>query len=375
MLLALLAACGQTLQPPPDSIPPTTGIESVTQTPLLTAPIAPTATSASLTPTPTASLTLLVSNSAANYVSFVDLEQGVIGRVTVGAAPWGIALAPNDRAYVSTAEGVAIIDVGQRQRLALVPYQNDIGEMQYGEYRPGGMGLASAPDGSRIYVGVYLPGGLSQLEVLDTQTLEIIASVPIGIRPFEVLITGDGNEALAVDHDSYTITAVNLATLAARTLEVAPLGRGVFDKPHYAARGSDGRLWLPYQGKTLIRLNVASGQYVAHPLTADTHQHGVALTPDEHYVLIVGTGAAGDVTLGPSLTLFDTLSNTDEVLPLDRPHEKIAISPDGRLAFLTGGYLLAGGWDGLTIFDIQSRTFTELPVPDRPQDIVILSPK
>lgn len=375
MLLAFLAACGQTLQPPPNSVPPTTGIESVTQTPLLTAPIAPTATSASLTPAPAASLTLLVSNSAANYVSFVDLEQGVIDQVTVGEAPWGIALGPNDRAYVSTAEGVAVVDVGQRQRLALVPYWNDTGEVQYGEYRPGGMGLASAPDGSRIYVGVYLPSGLSQLEVLDAQTLEIIASVPIGIRPFEVLITGDGNEILTVDHDSYTITAVNPATLTARTLEVAPLGRGAFDKPHYATRGSDGRLWLPYQGKTLIRLDVASGQYVAQSLTADTHQHGVALTPDERYLLIVGTGAAGGAMLGPSLTLFDTLSNTDEVLPLDRPHEKITISPDGRLAFLTGGYLLAGGWDGLTIFDIQSRTFTELPVPDRPQDIVILSPK
>jgi hypothetical protein len=50
----------------------------------------------------------------------------------------------------------------------------------------------------------------------------------------------------------------------------------------------------------------------------------------------------------------------------------VAVSPDGRWAYLTGGYLL-GGWDGLTIVDLQARTTRELPVPDRPQDIAVLA--
>ena len=134
------------------------------------------------------------------------------------------------------------------------------------------------------------------------------------------------------------------------------LGRGVFDKPHYAALAADGHLWLPVQGQVLVRLDPASGQTETFPLTANTHQHGVALTPDGRYLLIVGTGAAGGASAGTSLTIFDTETLAEEILPLDRPHEDIIISPDGQTAFLTGGYLLAGGWEGLTAVDLRQRT-------------------
>ena len=51
----------------------------------------------------------------------------------------------------------------------------------------------------------------------------------------------------------------------------------------------------------------------------------------------------------------------------------VAVGPDGRYAYLTGGYTFAGGgWDGLTIVDLDRLTTRELPVPDRPLDIAIL---
>src|SRR5215217_4041390 len=98
--------------------------------------------------------TLLVTNSAARHVSFVDPAKGVISQIEVGAAPWGIALAPSNRAYISTAEGVAVVDTLGRKLLALIPYRARIGTPQFGEYRPGGMGIAASPDGKRVYVGV-----------------------------------------------------------------------------------------------------------------------------------------------------------------------------------------------------------------------------
>jgi hypothetical protein len=159
-----------------------------------------------------------------------------------------------------------------------------------------------------------------------------------------------------------------------RSLKVTPLGNNSFDKPHYAViRASDGHLLLPVQGRVLVDLDPVSGRYTTTPLKAETHQHGLALTPDGQKLLIVGTGPAGEVNGGPGLDILDLASNKEENLPLDQPHENVAISPDGRWAYLTGGYSFAnGGWDGLTIVDLLNRTTRKLAVPDRPLDIALV---
>lgn len=327
---------------------------------------------ATATPDPATHL-LAVTNSQGGHISLVDPNQGVIAQIEAGAAPWGLVQVGN-RLYAATAEGVAVIDLAQRERLALVPYQAGPGPPQYGEYRPGGMGIAASPDGRQVYVGVYLPGQASQLEIFDTKTQTMTGSVAIGIRPFDVLVSADGRQVYSIDHDSYSVTVVDLTTLVARSLGAAPLGRGAFDKPHYAALAADGHLWLPFQGQALVKLDPASGRLDTFSLTANTHQHGTALTPDGRYLLIVGTGAAGGASLGPSLTVFDTQTNMEEIIPLARPHEDIAISPDGTYAYLTGGYLLTGGWEGLTVVDLQQRTAGELVVAGYPLDVLVLKP-
>ncbi len=317
---------------------------------------------------------LVVSESRGDGVALVDPERGVMARIQAGAAPWGLARV-GSLLYVATAEGVAVIHLGSQERMALVPYLADVGPPRFGEYRPGGMGIAPGPDGRQIYVGVYLQGQPSRLEILDTERLAMVGSVAIGVRPFDLLVRPDGQEVYAIDHDSFSVTVVDPTTQTARTLEAAPLGRGAFDKPHYAALAPDGRLWLPYQGRLLMRLEPASGQFETFPLAGDTHQHGVALAPDGRTLLVVGTGPAGGARSGPSLTLFDIRTFQEEVLPLDRPHEDLALSPDGRFAYLTGGYSLAGGWEGVTAFDRQERTFREVAVAGYPLGILVLPPE
>jgi DNA-binding beta-propeller fold protein YncE len=316
---------------------------------------------------------LLVTNASGRHVSIVDPTAGVVERIEVGAAPWGLALSPAGRGYVSTAEGLGVLDLGGRQLLALVPYQAQarVGAPSTGEFRAGGMGIAVAPDGRRVYVGVYVPGGPSQLELFDAERGAWLGAVEVGVRPFDVLVSRDGREAYSVDHDSYSVTVVDDRTLRARTLAAAPFGRGAYDKPHYAALGADGRLLLPVQGRGLLALDPTTGASELLPLTADTHQHGVALGPDRKTLLIVGTGPAGGARGRPSLTRYDLTDRTDSVLPLARPHERVVTSPDGRWAYLSGGYTL-GGWDGLTVVDLAGRTTEEVPVPDQPLDVALL---
>ena len=108
-------------------------------------------------------------------------------------------------------------------------------------------------------------------------------------------------------------------------------------------------------------------------MQARTHQHGVALAPDGRRLLIVGTGPAGGARGEPRLTILDLETQDEDHIPLQRPHEQVALSPDGDVAYLTGGFTFAnGGWDGIAIVDLRQETVTELPVPDRPLDIAVL---
>jgi DNA-binding beta-propeller fold protein YncE len=304
----------------------------------------------------------------------MDPQKGTIDKMDAGKSPFGLALTDNGLAYVSTAEGVAVVDTKQRKRLSLIPYQARIGEVQYGEYRPGGMGISVSPDGRFVYVGVYLSGGKpSQLEILDTEKLAFVGSVPVGIRPFDVVVSKDGSEVYSIDHDSYSVTVVDPAKRSARKLEVAPFGKGGFEKPHYAAIREDGRLLLPYQGRGLVILDPKSGTYETQPLTGNTHQEGTALTEDGKKLLIVGNGAAGSATGKPNLTVLDIETMAEQIIPLSRVHQMVAGSPDGRWAYLTGGVTFADtGWNGLTVVDLEKGTFKELAVPDYPLDIAVL---
>ena len=79
---------------------------------------------------------------------------------------------------------------------------------------------------------------------------------------------------------------------------------------------------------------------------------------------------AGDAQEPPRLTVLDLATMAEEHIPLSRPHEQVVLSPDGRLAYITGGHTFGNtGWDGLSVVDLQQRSVTELAVPDRPLDI------
>ncbi|WP_204787656.1 hypothetical protein [Paenibacillus oryzisoli] len=315
-----------------------------------------------------------MTHSKSDYMSFLDPASGRLEKLVVGKAPFAIAKGPNHRAYVSTAEGVAVIDTKTRTRLALIPYQANVGKPRFGEYRSGGMGIAVSPDGKFVYVGVYLDGGKSQLEILDTEKLAMTGRVAIGVRPFDVVTSLDGREVYSIDHDGYTVTAVDPFGLKSRTLEAAPFGKGGFEKPHYAAVRGDGRLLLPYQGRGLVVLDPKSGSYTTEPLTGNTHQEGVTLTPDGKQLLIVGIGSAGSATGKPNLTVLDVNTYAEKIMPLTRMHQMVATSGDGRYAYLTGGVTYADtGWNGMTVVDLTSGSTREMELPDYPLDVQLLT--
>ncbi|MFJ8229869.1 YncE family protein [Streptomyces sp. NPDC094448] len=318
--------------------------------------------------------TLLVADFGADTVTFVDPVRGPLGSVPVGTAPYGLAVGADGRAWVATAEGVAVVDTRTRESLGRIPYRTATGPVTGGEYRGGGMGIALAPDGGRLYVGVNVPDGPGTVEVIDTASRRTVAAVPVGRRPFDVDVARDGSAVYATNHDSFDVTAVDTRTLAPRRFEVAPYGAegglGSWLKPHYAVVREDGRLLLPFEGERLAVLDPRTGRVTVERMTANTHQHGAALTPDGT-LLAVGTGPVGSSGEEASLTIRTT-DGRERIVPLDGPHEDVAVARDGRTAYVTGGFTRDGYWNGITVVDLATAAARRLPGGERPLGIAVL---
>ncbi|MFE6997252.1 YncE family protein [Microbacterium sp. NPDC057659] len=336
------------------------------------------------TSTPGRGTVFVVTESFGDKIAFVDLAESdapVQSETVVGAAPWAVAVHEGTRrAYVSTAVGLAVVDLDSRERLALVPYLAQPTVIEYGEERPGGTGVVVTPDGGSVYVAITRTGEDSVVERFDTATGVFTDSVEVGLRPFDVQISPDGGEIYTIDHDSFTLHTISVPEHVVTRVEVAPFGTegGLMShyKPHYAAVAEDGTLYLPYQGQGLVVYSPKTRTYVTQPMTADSHQHGVGLTTDGR-LLVVGVGAIGGATKGPSLTIRDLESGDERLLPLEKGHENVIEwldSPDGRRkAILTGGTTSRGPWNGLAIVDLESLELTEINVADRPQMGVLLA--
>ncbi|MFK4065791.1 YncE family protein [Streptomyces sp. NPDC029674] len=347
------------------------------------APSRPAATSTATTPTPlptharTPAGTLLVADFGSDTVTFVDPEKGPVGSVKVGRAPYGLAVGDDGRAWVATADAVAVVDTRTRERIDRIPYETETGPVTTGEYRGGGMGIALAPDGEHVYVGVNVPDRKGALEVIDTGEREVTDTVPVGRRPFDVDVSKDGREVYATGHDSFDVTVVRADSLKPRRVEVAPYGTegglGSWLKPHYTAvRPSDGRLLLPFEGERLVVLDPRTGEYDVEKMTANTHQHGVTVT-DDGTLFAVGTGPIDpDADEGPSLTVR-TKDGRERVVPLTGPHEDVAVSEDGRTAYVTGGFTRDGYWNGISVVDVwDDGSVRRLTAGERPLGIAVL---
>ncbi|MFE9560470.1 hypothetical protein ACFYM0_05115 [Streptomyces sp. NPDC006487] len=353
-------------------------------------PGAPPAAAPAASPLPTAATTpggtLLVADFGADTVTFVDPERGAVGSVQVGRAPYGLVVGADGRAWVATAEGVAVVDTRSRTRQALIPYRTTgTGPVTGGEYRGGGMGIALSPDGAHAYAGVNVPGTTGVLEVIDTAEREVTEVVPVGRRPFDVDVSRDGTEVYVTGHDSFDVTVVpvgpagtggSAAPTRPRRIEVAPYGTegglGSWLKPHYAVvRPADGMLLLPFEGERLAVVDPRTGRTTVEEMTADTHQHGATVTADGR-LLVVGTGAVEPGKgKGPSLTVRSA-DGSERVYPLDGPHEDVAVSRDGRTAYVTGGYTRDGYWNGITVVDLDSGNSRRLAAGSRPLGIAVL---
>lgn len=294
------------------------------------------------TPSPWAGLRLVIANSGSGEMTVLDLAAGrVISRVAVGDAPWDVAITPDgQQAYVSVKTGVAVVDLAGEQLLRTIPTSFEA------------QGLALTQDGRVLFVGSRAGGTVARIEVATGFSID----VPVGEWVMGLAISPDGRWVLAPGHYSRSLTVIDTENSnAVRHLRIDPLGPGAFNLPHYTVISPDGRYaYLPFQGRSLVRVTLGAWAIQSFPLAIEAHQHGVALSADGSRLYIV------NVDQHNSLSEIDTADIRElRRIPLSGPHERLLLTPDGTTAILSGGYTL-GGQDIISLVTLADGRVTTL---------------
>ncbi|NEC93131.1 hypothetical protein G3I71_47090, partial [Streptomyces sp. SID12501] len=67
-----------------------------------------------------------------------------------------------------------------------------------------------------------------------------------------------------------------------------------------------------------------------------------------------------------------TPDGTERIHPLQGPHEDVAVSRDGRTAYVSGGFTRDGYWNGITVVDLSTGGARRPAAGDRPLGIAVL---
>lgn len=141
-----------------------------------------------------------VTNNQSLTVSVIDTATNtVVATVPVGFGPVGVAVAPNgSRVYVANGgSGVAVIDTATNTVVV------DVALIGFAQR------VAVVPNGTRAYVPTFP----SSVSVIDTATNTLIATIPGMDSPQDVAVTPDGTRAYVTQSgDTNSVAVIDTAT-------------------------------------------------------------------------------------------------------------------------------------------------------------------
>jgi YVTN family beta-propeller protein len=253
-----------------------------------------------------------VTNILQDTVSVIDtLTNTLVGTITVGQSPWGIAITPDGtRAYVANSSGtISVIDTSTDTVITTI-VDNDLP-----------FGVAITPDGTRVYVS----NARGSVSVVDISTNTIISDIPVLDFPVPgfgfpardlagIAITPDGTRAYVVSHSTAKTYVISTITTAMTdTIHTEP---GV---PLSIAIHPDGtRAYTATIGGSFAHVSVidTASNSISATIPAGGAPPFVGVTPDGARLYVDGAMA---------VTIIDTATNTIVTqIPIGQPMGGVA---------------------------------------------------
>ena len=267
---------------------------------------------------------LYVTDFNARGVSVIDAAQlTVIDTITVGRGAVNVLLtADGTRAYVTNEldDTLSVIDTTTRQVIRTIPLLD----------RPHGMALGVDPTTGAVDQRLYVANlGSDQVSVLNTATLDVIIHVAVGNTPDSPLATSDGKHVWVTNYGEGEASTLSLVDTLSFT-EIYTLPVGIY--PHGIKFAPDGsQLYVSVQGEDkLVVVDPATRQLVA-TYPAGNAPHGLGISPDGGYLwtgdLVSRTSTIVDAHSGALIGQVNTGA-------LSNPHA-IAFAPDGYRAYIS----------------------------------------
>ena len=243
-----------------------------------------------------------VANSGSSNVSVLDLEKRtVVANVHVGSAPGLARVSPDGGTVVVSNRNdnsVSIIDTKLLKVRATLPV------CQHPE------DIAILPDSSKVFVSC---SGSNQVASIQLRSAgpppkedHVLALIDVGRTPVSLTLKPDGGEMIVCNFDSDSISVIETGTdEVGNSQEIGQHpSRGVVTL-------DNSRLYVSnYGSNSVVVYDVDMGRRIGAPLNVGSHPDGLALTPDQNYLLVLGT-ESGDVTVIQKRTPHRTLETSE----------------------------------------------------------------
>ena len=232
-----------------------------------------------------------VANSASANVSVIDLEKRIVlGNIRVGTSP-GLARVSLDGSTVVVSNRgdntVSLIDTKMLAVRATLPVCQQPED------------IAILPDSSKAFVSCSGSNQVASIQLRNQAAKDpqkrddrVLALLDVGRMPVSLTLKPDGGEMIVCNFDSDSISIIETANdEVGNSTEIGQ------HPSHGVVTLDNSRLYVSNFGSNTVAVyDIDMGRRIGPPLMVGSRPDGLALTPDQNYLLVLDT-QSGDVTV------------------------------------------------------------------------------